>query len=87
MEKDYSLEILDKAIEATKRKGQNPGLEKLATANYLTGAIMQYMTTNNSQGFTRDGGARWEVEKLTPIDIEEQLLKHVIKSAAVKEKR
>ena len=93
MEKDYSLQCLDYAIGVTRQK---PRTEKhnFNSATYLTGAIMQYLEKNNAQGFTSANDARAYIvgdnkrgiPGITKENIEEQLLKHVIKSISAKER-
>ena len=90
MEKDYSLQCLDYAILQTKAKG-----DEFDKTSYLTKAVNIYMTQGNGSGFTRTNDARSYIvgdpgrgiPGINKDDIEEQLLKHVIKAASVKERK
>lgn len=85
MEKEYSLQCIDYAIKMTREKAkQNPDLAKLDSIGHLSEAIVEYMFNGNATGFSSFGDGRKYILGLTKEDFEEQLLKHVVKSAAAK---
>lgn len=85
MEKEYSLQCIDYAIKMTKeRSKQTPDLAKLDSVGHFTEAIVQYMFNGDSKGFSSFGDGRKYIMSLTKEDLEEQLLKHVVKSEVAK---